>query len=51
MCEAWINARILGYIKRSQIYESIRHILDHSWDCVLNYCPWCGAKLPDDDHE
>lgn len=63
MCEAWDIAKVenrpenefgRSWNLRTDKIKS-EHYPEMWWigkgAAPLNYCPWCGAKLPDDQHE
>ena len=57
MCESWAKARASN-TDHSLEYQAICIEMDDRFYCgadivtdPLEYCPWCGKKLPDTGHE
>lgn len=57
MCESWTKARKDG-TDINEEYEAVIQEMDDRFygGCYdrtdpYEYCPWCGKRLPDDEHE
>ena len=51
MCAEWHVSVFGGLILVWAMPDgTFSYVLKDS-NCPLKYCPWCGAKLPDEDHQ
>ena len=59
MCEAWSEARETMIVWNPShlliVHSSIDdnfHLLEYKGEHnAINFCPWCGAKLPNEAHQ
>ena len=63
MCEAWDEGRAVqsfGATNTAMIisFSNEDSLIGYRFNFMqflnkhdINFCPWCGAKLPDDNHE
>ena len=50
MCEAWTRAADNRVIEPAPP-DWIQWVFFNHMEDKFEYCPWCGAKLPDNEHE
>ena len=54
MCKRWADARYMGVHPKGDGViiddDGTFLLITHDYE-YLDECPWCGAKLPDDEHQ
>ena len=54
MCEAWDYANNTGWLALNIMQDDeglFFFYTENAPGATIEYCPWCGVKLPDDQHE
>lgn len=54
MCETWDNEARIFFLREgdnTRTFYLLNDVEDEDRFIRIEYCPWCGVKLPDPQHE